>query len=406
MERLLTADSIQPRILVAPDSLKETIDASSAASAIAAGVREVLPAAEVVIAPIADGGEGTLEVLAASIPDLEMIEALVPGPRPDRPPIRARWGLGGDRRLAIVELAEASGLAHLEPADRDPLATGTAGVGHLLEMARSKLRRGGSKPSELLLAVGGSATVDGGLGAARALGMTVSGPHGAGDRSLVGADLEAVGAVQVDPGLLGDWAGVRLRLLGDVGNPLLGPDGAARVFGPQKGADERSIERLETGLRHWAAIMESLVGGRCDGPGTGAAGGVAVGLAPLLLVESEPASDLAGSIESGFEVVAETIDLARQLETADLVITSEGSLDRQSMMGKAVGRLVTMAEKAAVPVMAVPGTADRLDGASADRFTVIRSLVEEVGVDASWEDPAGALRTTVINALGVWNSRA
>ena len=394
---------------MAPDSLKETIDASSAAAAIAAGVRDVLPSADVLIAPIADGGEGTLAVLEASIPDLEMMEAVVPGPRPDRPAVRARWGLRRDRRLAIVELAEASGLVHLDQADRDPLQTGTSGVGHLLETARSKLLRDGSRPSELILAVGGSATVDGGLGAARALGMTVSGPEGPGDRSLVGADLETVDGVQVGPGLLSDWTAVRLRILGDVENALLGPDGAARTFGPQKGADEESIGRLETGLRRWAGIVGSVVGGCCDGPRTAAAGGVALGLAPLLLRSSRPVSDRSGdlgaSIESGFKVVAEIIGLARHLRAADLVITSEGSLDRQSMMGKAVGRLVTMAERAKVPIVAVPGTADRLDAASADRFMMIRSLTEEVGVDSAWQDPAGALRATVGNVLGSWYSR-
>ena len=410
MERLLTDERLQLRILVAPDSLKETIDAPAAASAMAAGVRAVLPGAEVVLVPIADGGEGTLRVLATSIPDLDILESTVPGPRPDRPPVRAHWGLREDRRLAIVELAEASGLARLEVPDRDPLATGTSGIGHLLEEARSRLLRSDSRPSELMLALGGSSTVDGGIGAARALGMVVEGPSGSSDRPLVGADLAAVTTLRRDPACQERWDGIRLRLLGDVDNPLLGPLGAARVFGPQKGADGPSVERLEAGLEHWSRIMESVVGESCVGPGTGAAGGMAVGLAPLIIREASRAGgrpvDLGAGMESGFGAVAEAVGLDRQLETADLVITSEGSLDRQSMMGKAVGRLVARAEHAGVPVLAVPGTTKDLDAATADRFRVIRSLTEEVGFERAWKDPVQALGTTVARALRTWNRQA
>ena len=367
----------------------------------------VLPRADVFEAPIADGGEGTLEVLAASIPDLEIHDTEVPGPRADRPPIRARWGLRRDRRLAVVELAEASGLARVAPADRDPMVTGTAGLGHLLETARSRLLRGGPEASELLLAVGGSSTVDGGIGAARALGMTVVGPGGPDQRPLGGVDLQAVSRVHLEASVLDRWEGVRLRLLADVVNPLLGPDGAARVFGPQKGADESSIERLETGLEVWARRMASLAGGPCLGAGTGAGGGGGVGLAPLLRagsrVPGERTADLGSHLESGFEVVAEIVELRRRIRASDLVITSEGSLDRQSMMGKAVGRLVGMAEEAGIPVIAVPGTSQGLDEASAARFEVIRCLADEVGADASWREPFEALQRTTAIALRSWS---
>ncbi len=382
----------------------------SAASAIAAGVGDVMPSAEQILAPVADGGEGTLDVLAAAIPDLEVLESEVVGPRPDRPSIRARWGLGRDRRIAVVELAEACGLARLEIPERDPLATSTHGVGQLLEIARARLRADPDRPSELVLALGGSATVDGGIGAARALGMDIEGPTGPGDRPLVGADLEEVRVVRWNPEILARWSGIRLRLAGDVVNPLLGPNGAAGVYGPQKGADEAAVDRLDGGLVRWLRIMEAFIEGPCGGPGTGAAGGMPVGLAPWVAascVNSETGGfDLSEKLESGFEVVADVLGLRERLETVDLLITSEGSLDRQSMMGKTVGRLVDLAEEAGVPVVAVPGTLGDLEPSSAERFAVIRPLDDEVGPVVCRDEPAVAMRKAVGSALQAWIERA
>lgn len=382
------------------------MDATSAASAIADGVGDVVPEAEVILVPIADGGEGTLDVLAAAIPDLELFEAEVIGPRPDRGTVRARWGLAADRRIAVVELAEACGLASLDLEDRDPLATGTHGVGQLLEIARSRLRRDPDQPSELVLTLGGSGTVDGGIGAARALGMAIEGPSGSPVRPLVGGDLESVGVVRWNPAVLAGWSGIRLRIVGDVVNPLLGSDGAAGTYGPQKGADRIAVDRLERGLARWLGIMEAFVEGPCGGPGTGAAGGVSIGLAPWIFACDAASGatelNLADRLESGFEVVADVVGLSRHLETVDLLVTSEGSLDRQSMMGKAIGRLVELAEEAGVPVVAVPGTTGDLDASSADRFAVIRALDEEVGPVACRDDPATAMRKTVSRAVGAW----
>lgn len=406
----MTKDQQRLRILIAPDSLKETMGSGSAASAIAAGVREVMPAAELILAPVADGGEGTLDVLAAAIPDLEVLEAEVVGPRPDRPSIRARWGLGKDRRVAVVELAEACGLARLEIPDRDPLATSTHGVGQLLETARARLHADLDHPSDLVLALGGSATVDGGIGAARALGIEIEGPAGSGDRPLVGADLEEVRVVRWNPEILARWSGIRLRIAGDVVNPLLGPEGAAGVYGPQKGADQAAIDRLESGLARWLRIMEAFIEGPCGGSGTGAAGGIPVGLAPWvaasLLESGSGGFDLSEQLESGFEVVADVLGLRRRLKTVDLLITSEGSLDRQSMMGKTVGRLVDLAEEARVPVVAVPGTTGDLGPSSAGRFAVIRALDDEVGPVACKDDPADALRKAAGSALQAWIEHA
>ena len=405
-EFLVPSSRPTPRILVAPDSLKESLDAAAAAEAIERGVRIACPEASVRLVPLADGGEGTLDAMSRAMPEIELRGVAVVGPRPDRPPRRARWGLSADRRRAIVELAEAAGLAGMPAADRDPCETGTHGVGELLEHARGALDTTGSESVEILLALGGSATVDGGIGLARAIGIEILGPSGPVDRPLVGADLESIEGVRIEPELRAKWADVRLRILNDVGNPAWGPDGAARIYGPQKGAGPMAVERLDRGIRHWCHVLESTFGLELDGPGFGAAGGVVLGLVPLLAGAGEDGDAvLRRHLHSGFELVSDLVRLEEKIVAADLVVTSEGRLDGQSFMGKGVGRLLELAESHGVPIVAVPGSVEGLDERLGRRFAEVVSLEETVGVTDARRRPAEAIALSAAEAVGRWCAR-
>jgi glycerate kinase len=291
-----------------------------------------------------------------------------------------------------VELAECAGLAMVRPPDRDPERTGTAGVGSVLDLALDRLRAecDDQRPMEVFLALGGSGTVDGGIGALRAMGVEIVGPEGHPDRPLLGRDLAAVRDLRVPPAILARWAGVRIRVLADVRNPLSGPTGAARIFGPQKGASPAAVERLEHGLAHWGALLADRFGVDPDLSGAGAAGGVGIALA----------ATLGATIEPGFDVVASLLGLDAAIGERDLVITSEGRLDRQSLMGKVIGGVLDRAERHGVPVIAVPGAveADLPDGIRR-RFAAIRSLEETVGPDLARHRTLDALRQTASAAM-------
>ncbi len=374
-------------VLVAADALKETASSLDVVEAIAEGVRRASPSTVVDRAPLGDGGEGTLDVLAGTHADLILQEVPDCGARPDLPGRPARWGLRPTRSQAVVELAEAAGLTTVPHERRDPWRAGTASVGRVLEAARASLIGRGTGPGEIVLTVGGSATIDGGIGAARALGLIVDGPSGPSERPLVAGDLESVRSVAIPEDLVDRWRGIRLRIAADVGNPLLGPRGAARVFGPQKGADTRMIRRLEAGLEHWSTLLATATGVRFDGPGVGAAGGVVVGLSPLL----GPDADLDAGLQSGFDLVAESIGLDDRLRRCDLVVTSEGCLDRTSFEGKVVGGVLDRAEVHRVPVLAVPGRVGDLPAFQRARFRAVRALSDTVGLDLAMTRPLEAL---------------
>jgi len=397
------------RILVCPDALKETADARAASDAIASGVRDAIPDAIITCMPLADGGEGTLDVLASTMSELAIERAVVPGPRPDRDPVEAGFGVDVATGRAVVELAEAAGLARLAPEDRDPERTGTAGAGRLLDLARGRLvdgrqgdgedrdgldggggGGGGARRSrEIVLALGGSGTVDGGLGAIRALGVEVVGPAGDPGRPLVGGDLASVRDLRVPDDVRDRWAGVRLRVLADVCNPLAGPTGAARIFAPQKGASPAAVERLEAGLVRWGELLATRFGVDPGRPGAGAAGGVGLALAAVL----------GATIEPGFDVVASLVGLDAAIAASDVVITSEGRLDRQSLMGKVIGGVLERAGRHGVPVVAVPGGVDAaLPAETRRRFASIRSLESMVGPEAARRRPLEALRLAAASA--------
>lgn len=312
------------RVVIAPDSFKGSISAAGAAAALAAGWRQVRPADEIVALPLADGGEGTLAVLAAAVPASRWHPAEVSGPVSAQ--VRAAW-LEMPGNVAVIELATAAGLTQL--AELQPLVAHSYGVGQLIDRA---LDAGASR---VLVALGGSACTDGGTGMLAALGARFLSDGGA-PLARGGGALRQLAAV--------DLAGLRrpppagVSCLTDVRAPLLGPDGAAAVFGPQKGASPADIAALEAGL----ARLAELLGGDPGVPGAGAAGGCGYGLAAAW-----GATLLPGAAE-----LAEIAGLPQALAGADLVITGEGRYDVTSLDGKVVGAVCAMAT---VPVAIVAG---------------------------------------------------
>ena len=324
------------RILIAPDKFKGSLTAIEAAAAIAEGALRVYPDAVATQFPVADGGEGTLEAAVAAGYE-ERLNAVV---GPILAPIGAAWAFRKDaagRATAVIETAQASGLAHMEPTPENALRAHSYGCGQLIAAALD------AGATEIVLGVGGSAMTDGGSGALRALGLKpldAAGnvvPLGGGALS----DVVALDASGLDPRL----AAVNFRIAVDVRNPLVGSTGAAHVFGPQKGADEDAVEKLDAGLRNWASLLREATGRDVNVPGAGAAGGF-------------PASFLGftqATLEGGFALVAGLTGLAGQLKEADLVITGEGSMDSQSLTGKAPIALADAARELGIPVIVVAG---------------------------------------------------
>jgi glycerate kinase len=324
------------RILIAPDKFKGSLTAAEAAAAIAEGALRVYPDAVATQFPVADGGEGTLEA-AVSAGYEERLNAVV---GPILAPVGAAWAIrktafGG--ATAVIETAQASGLAEMEPTPENSLRAHSYGCGQLVAAALD------AGATEIVLGLGGSAMTDGGSGALRALGLKPLDSAGnvvpLGGGSLV--DVVALDASELDPRL----SAVQFRIAVDVRNPLYGPEGAAHVFGPQKGADADAVELLDAGLRNWASVLREATGRDVNIAGAGAAGGF-------------PASFLAfteSRLEGGFALVAGLTGLAEQLADSDLVITGEGSMDSQSLTGKAPIALADAARERGIPVIVVAG---------------------------------------------------
>ncbi|WP_441959867.1 glycerate kinase [Mycolicibacterium houstonense] len=302
------------KIVLAPDSFKESMTASQAVAAMREGVRLALPEAECVGVPMADGGEGTVDAVVDALGG-ERITVDVADPLGR--PTRARYGYVAARRLAVIEMASASGLELVAPADRDVLRASTFGVGQLIASA---LDHGAT---ELLIGIGGSATNDAGVGMLTALGATFTDTEGAA-LPPGGAALAHLHRIDVS-GLDRRLADVRVQIASDVTAPLLGTGGASAVFGPQKGAGPADVEILEAALSRFVAVTEAALGhARPDRPGAGAAGGLGFGLMEFLAAECDP----------GVEVIAHTVGLEQALTGADWVFTGEGSVDAQTLLGK------------------------------------------------------------------------
>lgn len=323
------------RILVASDAFKDALGARGVCDAIAAGLQAANDAFEVAALPLADGGEGTAAILAHHT-NGKMIEARASSPRFE--PLMASYGLSGDGKTAFIEMAAASGLQLLKPEDRNPLYTSTIGTGALLIDA---VGRGVEK---IIIGLGGSATNDAGMGMATALGYRFLDKNGQ-ELEPVGHNLAKVDRID-DRTLLFDPRGVEIITLCDVDNPLFGPEGAAHVFAPQKGADEAAVEQLEAGLRHIAPKMEALSGQPvAQVPGSGAAGGMGAGCLAYL----------GAALQPGIDTIMEMAGLEPALAGADWVITGEGQLDKQTLRGKLVKGLTQRAQRHGVPVIAFCG---------------------------------------------------
>ena len=359
------------RILICPDKFKGSLSAAAAARAIERGVRRALPRAEVQRMPLADGGEGSMELLGRAY-GLRAHRLRVTGPL--RKPVRATYYLGGGR--AVIESAAACGLHLVPPPRRDPGETTTIGVGMLLEEALSRGAR------DILLLLGGSATNDCGAGMAAALGYRF---FTASDADIVptGASLQYIDRIDTEhrnPAL----ASARITVLCDVNNPLLGPHGATYTYARQKGAREDQLDELEENVRHFSELLIRDVGAHVAGiPGSGAAGGLGAGALAFL----------GAKLRSGAEVILEAVGFSEAAASADLVITGEGSIDEQTLHGKVVAGVTAAGRR----TLAVCGRSTLAAGAlgveailSFDRFTQLTiaekmdraaGLLEEVVYD-------------------------
>lgn len=330
------------RVVVAPDKFKGSLTAGEAATAIAAGLRGAVAKVDVVLQPVADGGDGTLEALVRS--GFRRTPCRARGPTGQ--PVDAVFGRRGG--TALVELAEASGMRRLPGGRLDPMGATSHGAGELI---RAALDAG---CTDIVLGVGGSACTDGGMGMLQALGVRVLDAHGA-DVGRGGTALAHVATVDLT-GLDARLASVSLVLASDVDNPLLGPDGAAAGYGPQKGATAAQVATLETGMRRWVTAVAEASGhvrpGAAAGAaetaaaaGAGAAGGVGFAACAVLGARRRP----------GIDLVLELLDFDTLVSGARLVITGEGTLDRQSLRGKAPMGVAAAAARHGVPTVAVVG---------------------------------------------------
>jgi glycerate 2-kinase len=367
------------KVVVAPNSFKGTLTATQAAHAIARGVREVWPDAEIIEVPVADGGEGTAEALVAAR-DGSYRWINVEGPLGD--PVLASYGLIDAGRTAVMELASASGFALVTESRRDVRRASTYGFGQLLDAARKE------GVGSIIAGIGGSATNDGGAGMAQAIGWRLLDARGADlpRGGLALTRLAQIDASGVDPG----WRTLSVRVACDVTNTLTGPQGASHVYGPQKGADPETVELLDQALGHFADVVYADLGKSvAEVPGAGAAGGTGAGMIAFLDADLTPGAPLIVSA-SGFD---------GRLEGADLVITGEGKVDSQTAYGKAPGEVARRAQEAGVPVLLMAGSQGPGAEALAELGVTAIGTVVEVShtVEDALNDPEGMLtRATVV----------
>ncbi|WEX12508.1 glycerate kinase [Pseudomonas sp. G11] len=324
------------KIIIAPDSFKDSLSADGVAQAIAEGLAQVWPDAQLIQCPMADGGEGTVDSVLAAC-NGELRHQRVRGPLGAT--VDARWGWLADSHTAIIEMAEASGLQRVPPGQRDACRTTTYGTGELI---RAALDAGAQR---IILAIGGSATNDGGAGAMQALGVQL---FDAEDQALAPGglalgQLARISLEQLDPRL----AQVRFDIAADVNNPLCGPHGASAIFGPQKGANPEQVQQLDAALGHFADhCAQVLPRDVRDEPGSGAAGGLGFAAKAFL----------GAQFRAGVEVVAELVGLDEAVRGADLVITGEGRFDAQTLRGKTPFGVARIAHRHNVPVIVIAGT--------------------------------------------------
>lgn len=331
------------KIVVAPDSFKDSLSATQAANAIEAGIYTALSGAEVIKVPVADGGEGTMKTLVEALGG-EYVTCLVNDPL--RRQISASYGIvrSGGTPTAIIDMASASGLTLLSPAERNPLVTTSYGTGQLIADAYTRGCR------HIVLGIGGSATNDAGKGMLEALGCRFL--DSAGNELNPGGEslnaLDFIDTSHMNPLV----QACRFTIICDVDNPLYGPSGAACIFAPQKGATPHAVVTLDNGLRRFAACVEANLGKQvAQVSGAGAAGGL--GAACLAFLHA--------TLKPGIETVLETLQFSRLIDGADLIITGEGKIDRQTLMGKAPYGILLPAREKGIPVIALGGAVEDRD---------------------------------------------
>ncbi|WLG36985.1 glycerate kinase [Pseudomonas rhodesiae] len=324
------------KIIIAPDSFKDSLSAAGVAQAIVEGLAQVWPDAQMIQCPMADGGEGTVDAVLAACHG-ELRRQTVHGPL--GAPVQARWGWLADSHTAIIEMAEASGLQLLPPDQRDACRTTTFGTGELI---RAALETGARR---IILAIGGSATNDGGAGAMQALGVQL---FDADDQPLPPGGLALAQLARISLDSLAPRVGeVRFEIAADVNNPLCGPHGASAIFGPQKGASPQQVQQLDAALGHFADHCARVLPTDVrDEPGSGAAGGLGFAAKAFL----------GAQFRAGVEVVADLVGLDAAVRGADLVITGEGRFDAQTLRGKTPFGVARIARQHGVPVIVIAGT--------------------------------------------------
>jgi len=321
------------KIVVAPDSFKGSLTAVEVADAIGQGVREIFPEAKIVKIPMADGGDGTVQCLVNATGG-KILREKVTGPLGDE--VLASYGILGDKKTAVIEMAEASGLTLVPENKRNPLITTTYGTGQLIKTA---LDRGCRK---MIIGIGGSATNDGGAGMLQALGVKLLDREGE-EIGFGGGELKKISRIDINR-LDNRLSNAKVLVASDVNNTLCGPKGAARIYGHQKGATPEVIKELDESLAYFAEIIKrDLNKDVKDIPGAGAAGGLGASLMAFLDAEIRP----------GIEIIIEIVKLEQAIKDADLVITGEGKIDSQTIYGKAPIGVAKIAKKYNVPVIAV-----------------------------------------------------
>lgn len=323
------------KIILAPNTFKESLSAPLVAEAMARGVRKVCPSAETVCIPLADGGDGTMEALVAAR-DGQKVSCSVHDPLMRK--TESTYGTIDDGQTAVIEMALASGLWMLNEEERNPLETTTFGTGELMRHAMEQGCR------RILIGIGGSATTDGGIGMAAALGYRFLDKQGS-ELKPVGGSLPRIHTIDTTA-VIPELTDTTCIIASDVTNPLTGSDGAAPVFGPQKGATPEMVSLLDDGLANLNHCWSSTFGtSYAETPGAGAAGGLGAGLMAFCKAESR----------SGFDLVAETASLEDALRGASLVITGEGKIDDQTRFGKVPSGVAILAQKHGVPCVALAG---------------------------------------------------
>ncbi|KJY81866.1 glycerate kinase [Vibrio galatheae] len=324
------------KIVIAPDSYKESLTAMEVAIAIENGFKEIMPHAEFIKLPMADGGEGTVQSLVDATGG-QIVAATVTGPLGQ--PVEGFYGLLGDGSTAVIEMAAASGLHLVEPEKRNPLLTTTYGTGELVKAALD------AGVKHIIVGIGGSATNDGGIGMAQALGASLTDAQGV-ELAYGGGALENLASIDLS-GLDSRLAEIKLEVACDVDNPLCGAKGASHVFGPQKGATPEMVELLDKNLAHYAEVIRQTNGKQViDQAGAGAAGGL--GAALLGLFDA--------SLRPGINIVMDAVNLAEVVKDADLVITGEGRIDSQTIHGKTPIGVARIAKQYHLPVIGIAGS--------------------------------------------------